>query len=75
MYTHTPFQLPDTADQGYENALKACDTSLSALGMDYVDLYLIHWPGVQGKARDDPSNAEDRRGSWKALEELYRAGE
>src|SRR5690606_22633857 len=32
------------ADQGYEPALKAFDTSLKKLGTEYVDLYLIHWP-------------------------------
>lgn len=64
----------DTGSQGYSNALSAFETSLQALGKDYVDLYLIHWPGVRGKARDDPANAKARRGSWRALEELYQAG-
>ncbi|WP_330286659.1 aldo/keto reductase [Streptomyces sp. NBC_00576] len=31
-------------DQGYESALRAFDTSLEKLGLEYVDLYLIHWP-------------------------------
>ncbi|MDX3451407.1 aldo/keto reductase [Streptomyces sp. ME02-8801-2C] len=31
-------------DQGYESALRAFDTSLAKLGLEYVDLYLIHWP-------------------------------
>jgi diketogulonate reductase-like aldo/keto reductase len=31
-------------DHGYDSALRAFDTSLDRLGLDYVDLYLIHWP-------------------------------
>ncbi len=50
-------------DQGYDKALKAFDGSLERLGLDYVDLYLIHWPAT-GKRRD----------SWRALEEIYQSG-
>ena len=52
-------------DQGYDETLRAFDTSLALLGMDYVDLYLIHWPA--------PS--QDRyRDTWRALEALHRDG-
>ena len=47
-------------DQGYDSALRAYDASLKRLGLDDVDLYLIHWP-VAGK----------RLESWRALERLY----
>ncbi|WP_291961014.1 aldo/keto reductase [Maribacter sp.] len=47
-------------DQGYEETLKAFDASLERLGVDYLDLYLIHWP-VKGKYKD----------TWRALEHLY----
>src|SRR4051794_27934774 len=47
-------------DQGYDTALRAFDASLERLGLDYVDLYLLHWP-VAGKRLD----------SWKALERLH----
>jgi diketogulonate reductase-like aldo/keto reductase len=48
------------ADQGYDQALRAFDASLELLGLEYVDLYLLHWP-VAGK----------RLESWRALERLY----
>ncbi|UAL48405.1 aldo/keto reductase [Sutcliffiella horikoshii] len=51
------------ADQGYESTLKAFDESMEKLGLEYLDLYLVHWP-VKGKYVD----------TWKALEKLYRDG-
>lgn len=63
-----------TADQGYEAATKAIATSLERLGLTYIDLYLIHWPGVSGMEPNDPQNSQMRRGSWKALEEALAAG-
>ncbi|MEU0811613.1 aldo/keto reductase [Streptomyces sp. NPDC005970] len=53
------------ADQGYDATLKAFDASLDKLGLDYVDLYLIHWPTP---ARDL------YRESWKAIEKLAADG-
>jgi methylglyoxal/glyoxal reductase len=53
------------ADHGYEETLAAFDVSLRKLGLDYLDLYLIHWPlPSQGKYIE----------TWKALEELYKNG-
>lgn len=49
-------------DHGYDNTLKAFDTSMKKLGLDYLDLYLIHKP------------YSDYYGSWRAMERLYREG-
>ncbi len=53
------------SDRGYDNTLKAIDTSLRKLGTDYVDLYLIHW-GNPKAFRDhwQETNAETWR-AWK----------
>ena len=47
---------------GYENTLKAFDESLKNLGLDYLNLYLVHMP------------FGDYYGSWRAMEELYKSG-
>ena len=49
-------------DHGYENTLKAIETSMKKLGLDYLDLYLIHKP------------YGDYYGAWRAMERLYKEG-
>ncbi|XP_032241146.1 glyoxal reductase isoform X2 [Nematostella vectensis] len=61
-------------DHGIDKAEKACLKSIQNLGCEYLDLYLIHWPGVQKLKSDDPKNAVLRTESWKALEKLSFAG-
>ncbi|ADH68935.1 aldo/keto reductase [Nocardiopsis dassonvillei] len=52
-------------EQGYDSTLKAFDASLDRLGLDYVDLYLIHWPCPGQDAYVE---------SWKAMERIHAEG-
>jgi len=53
------------SDQGYDEALRAFDESLGKLGLDSVDLYLIHWPLPKRDRYVD---------TWKAFEKIYSDG-
>ncbi|MFC4801577.1 aldo/keto reductase [Neobacillus sp. GCM10023253] len=51
------------ADLGYDSSIAAYEKSLNKLELEYLDLFLIHWP-VEGKYKE----------SWRALETLYKEG-
>lgn len=58
-------------DQGYESTLKAFNKTIKDLDLDYLDLYLIHWPVMKGHKEDwEKSICE----TWKAFEKLYSEG-
>ena len=53
------------SDQGYDSTLKAFHTSMAKLGLEQLDLYLIHWPVPRGDRYVD---------TWRALEKLHADG-
>ena len=61
-------------DQGYEETLAVCHRSLELLRLEYLDLFLVHWPGKHGLKPEDPLNRQHRAGTWRAMEELYASG-
>ncbi len=71
-------------NDAHHRVVESCEQSLSDLGLDYVDLYLVHWPfpnyhapGCDGDARNPdsvPFNAENYLKTWKDMETLYKNG-
>ncbi len=59
----------DNPDHGYENTRKEFAMTMNNLGIEYLDLYLIHWP-IPLIYRDNWK--EMNKGTWKAFEELYQ---
>lgn len=62
-------------EQGYDSTLRAFDKTLNDLGLDYLDIYLIHWPlpsfKVKGEERVYPPLHKE---TWRALQSLAREG-
>ena len=61
-------------DHGKEKSEIAIKNILTDLDVDYLDLFLIHWPGVQKLDVSDPLNKEMRLESWRVLEKYYNLG-
>lgn len=58
-------------NRGYEKTMAAFEKTLATMELDYLDLYLIHWPAIPLQFEDwDEINL----GTWKAMTELYKAG-
>lgn len=70
------------SSHGFDRTLKACKQSLKKLGVEYIDLYMIHWPGCKtgwplAKGTTCPKDwtpAMRNKGTWRAMEQLYEEG-
>lgn len=60
--------------KSYEEAVASIDESLKTLGLDYIDLMIIHSPKPWAKFLEDDHYFEGNREAWRALEEAYKAG-
>lgn len=63
------------AEQGLTNAPKALQGSLQRLDCEYLDLYLIHWPGAHKLKPEDKMHKGLRAESWAEMEKAYKKGE
>lgn len=58
-------------ERGYEKTIAAVETSLKNLGVDYMDLYLVHWPCVE---KCSPQWKEINAETWRGIERMYQDG-
>ncbi len=58
-------------ERGYEKTIRAVEASLENLGLDYIDLYLVHWPCVE---KISPDWKEINGDTWRAFEKMYKKG-
>lgn len=58
-------------ERGYNKTIAAVETSLKLLGLDYLDLYLVHWPCVEKCSSDWKEINAD---TWRAFERMYKDG-
>ena len=64
----------DASHKSYEDAKAAIDGSLEELGLDYIDLLIIHSPQPWGDFGGDERYFEGNLAAWRAMEEAYNAG-
>lgn len=57
--------------RGYQKTIDAVEDSLKRLGMDYIDLYLVHWPCVE---LSNPAWEEINADTWRGFEKMYKDG-
>lgn len=60
--------------KSYEEAVKSIDQSLKTLGLDYIDMMIIHSPKPWMEFHEEDAHEDGNREAWKALEEAYKAG-
>ena len=60
-----------TNERGFENTVAAAERALKTLGVDYLDLYLVHWPAVAKLSADWAQMNAD---TWRGFEKLYKDG-
>ena len=64
----SPYEL------GTQKAQEACSSILQRLGLDYIDLLLIHWPGAAKTPLSSAENSIKRRETWRVLERQVESG-
>eukprot|EP01111_Echinosteliopsis_oligospora_P004167 TRINITY_DN1661_c0_g1_i1.p1 TRINITY_DN1661_c0_g1~~TRINITY_DN1661_c0_g1_i1.p1 ORF type:complete len:295 (-),score=64.15 TRINITY_DN1661_c0_g1_i1:107-991(-) len=67
------------ADHGFDSCYKAFHECLNNLGLEYIDLFLIHWPGLNDEDKDAKAvygdqTAKARADSWRAMEKIIKEG-
>jgi len=60
--------------KSYERAVSSIDQSLKTMGLDYIDMMIIHSPQPWGNFGGEDRYFEGNREAWRALEEVYKAG-
>ncbi|MFV0592457.1 MAG: aldo/keto reductase [Draconibacterium sp.] len=60
--------------KSYDEAVKSIDQSLKTLGLDYIDMMIIHSPKPWMEFHEENAHEDGNREAWKALEEAYKAG-